>query len=124
MTPQIQYNVEASVVRVTYSGKVMYGVTTEAIRKAARLATEAQIKRLLFDLRNADYEQYFAGTVQHAEEGPAMGVDKSFRIAFLGTEKQLVMLRFIEDVSVNRGYLAKIFVDEAQAVAWIGRDEP
>ncbi|HEY6967548.1 MAG TPA: hypothetical protein VI229_08785, partial [Burkholderiales bacterium] len=77
------------------------------------------IRKLLIDIRQANYEGYYLNTIRHAEEGPSLGIDKAFRVAFLGSKEHRAMLQFIEDASVNRGYVAKVFTDEAEAVAWM-----
>ena len=122
-TPDIRIAAETGFVRATYRGRLTYAYATEMIRDAARIAMKAQRKRLLFDLREADYQGYYAETISHANEGPALGIDRTFRVAFLGAKDHARMLRFIEDATVNRGYTAKVFVDEAQALAWISAAE-
>jgi len=118
MTRNIQITREAEFVRVTYRGDVEYSATTEMLRQVAVIAAEARCKLLLFDIRGANYRDYHLGTIRHAEEGPALGIDKTFRIAFLGASAN-PMLKYIEAVSVNRGYWVKTFVDESEALAWL-----
>jgi len=115
----IQISSEGGIVRVTYRGVVEYGATTDMLRKVAQIAGEHQVKLVLFDIRDADYENYAVATVRHAEEGPTLGIDKiGFRFAFLGAAGN-PMLKYIENVSVNRGYQVKTFTDEAGALAWL-----
>jgi hypothetical protein len=46
------------------------------------------------------------------------GIKETFRIAILGAKGE-PMLRYIENVTVNRGYQSKTFTDEPEAVAWL-----
>jgi len=119
MTQDIQITMEEGLVRVTYRGIVEYGATTEMLRKVGQLAAERQVRLVLFDIRDADYSNYSTATLRHAEEAPALGIDKTtLRFAFLGAAGN-PMLKFIEDVSVNRGYQVKTFTDEAAGLAWL-----
>jgi len=118
MVPDIRITEEAGIIRVVYRGKVEYGATTEMLRGVAQLASEKKIKELLFDISEADYRHYYAETLRHAEEGRSLGIDGTFRIAFLGAAEN-PMLRYIEDASVNRGFRVKAFIDEAEAKAWL-----
>jgi len=118
MGQNIEITKEAGFVRVTYRGDVEYSATTEMLSKVAAIAAKTQCKFLLFDIREANYRDYHLSTIRHAEEGPALGIDKTFRIAFLGASGN-PMLKYIEAVSVNRGYWVKTFVDESEALAWL-----
>src|SRR6185503_21381226 len=118
MKRDIQTSVENGIVRVVYRGLVEYSAATEMLRNVAGIAANAQCKLLLFDIREADYEHYHVDTIRHAEEAPQMGIDQTFRVAFLGVEGN-PMLRYIENVSVNRGFLAKVFTDDSEALAWL-----
>jgi hypothetical protein len=114
----IQTAIEDGFVRVTYRGVVEYGATTEMLREVGQLAAQRQMKQVLFDIRDADYRNYFVETIRHAQEGSALGIDKGFRIAFVGAEGN-PMLQYIEDVSVNRGFQVKTFTEESAALAWL-----
>jgi len=118
MTPDIQIAADRGIVRVTYRGDVEYEATTEMLRRVGRMAADMQTGLLLFDIREANYAYYHLGTLKHAEEGPSLGIDRSFRIAFLG-EADNPMLGYIEAVSVNRGYWVKAFSEEVDAVDWL-----
>ena len=114
----IKITTEGELVRVTYRGHVEYEATTEMLRNVAKLAAERHSRLLLFDIREANYRDYHLGTVRHADEGPALGIDKSYRIAFLGAEGN-PMLDYVAAVTSNRGYWSKAFTNEALALAWL-----
>lgn len=118
MAQEVQITNEAGLIRATYRGDMQYDAATEMLRKVGTIASETQLKRLLFDLRSANYRDYHLGVLRHAEEAPALGIDRTLAIALLGA-KGNPMLTYFEAVAVNRGYLAKAFTDEAEAVAWL-----
>ena len=118
MTQDIKVTAEAGLVRVTYRGAVEYGAMTEMLRNVGRIASEMQSKLLLFDFREADFGNYYVDTIKHAEEGPALGIDRAFRIAVLGSEGN-PMLQYIENVAVNRGFQVRTFTGESEALAWL-----
>jgi hypothetical protein len=118
MKREIQITPQGGIIRVTYRGDVQYDATTEMLREVAAIAARTGSKLLLIDVREANYRDYHVGTIRHAEEGPALGIDKTFRIAFLGA-RGYPMLEYVEAVSVNRGYWLKAFVDESEALAWL-----
>ncbi len=116
----VQITLDSDVIRVEYRGRVEFSVTTQLLRDVGKMGQETDNKRVLFDLRDADTRGYYIQTLQHAEQGPSLGVDRGFRIALLGTQNP--MLGYFEDVAVNRGYRAKAFTDEAAALAWLRTD--
>lgn len=116
----VQISLESDVIRVHYRGRADFGATTQLLRDVGKMGQETQSKRVLFDMRDADYRGYYVQTLQHAQQGPSLGIDRGFRIALLGTENP--MLGYFEDVAVNRGYRAKAFTDEAAALAWLRTD--
>lgn len=115
-----QIGIEAvnGIIRVEYRGLVEYGPTTAMLRRVVALAAEADTKRVLFDIRAADYSGYLVNAIRHAEEGRKLGLDSSFRCALLGVAG-IPMLHFIETVSVIRGYVVKAFTDEFEAAVWL-----
>ena len=118
MPADIQITFELGIIRVTYRGEAQFDLTTKMLRNVARIAAENKSKLLLFDIREAEDRNYHTDAIRHTQQAPALGIDQTFRIAFLGS-KNLEMLSYIEDVSVNRGFQAKAFTDEAEAVAWL-----
>ena len=118
MGQDIKITVEQGIIRVVYRGQAEFAAITRVLRDVGRIASETHSERLLFDLREADYRHYYTGAIRHAEEGPALGIEQRFRIAFLGAKDE-PMLKYFEDVAVNGGYSVKAFADEQEAVAWL-----
>jgi hypothetical protein len=118
MAQDFQITATAKAIRVVYRGRAEYGVVTGMLRQVARLASQTQNNRLLFDFREAAGQYYYAETIRHAEDGPTLGIDHMFRIALLGSESD-PMLKYFEDVAVNRGFDVKAFTIESTAVAWL-----
>ena len=118
MATDIQILPEQGVIRVIYRGAVLYHQTVEMLRQVAGIAAGSARPLVLFDIRDADYENYQVNTIRHAEEGPALGIDNKFRIAFLAATDNS-MLQFIENATVNRGFQTKVFTNETQALAWL-----
>lgn len=94
MAADVQMKLEGGVIRVHYRG------------------------RAEFD--EADYRGYYVSTIEHARQGPALGIDKGFRIALLGGGDPMVA--YFENVALNRGYRAKAFTDESLAFDWLRED--
>lgn len=118
MAPDIRITFELGIIRVAYRGEAQFDLTTQMMRDVARIAAENKSKLLLFDIREAEDRNYHTDAIRHTQQAPALGIDQTFRIVFLGS-KNLEMLRYIEDVAVNRGFRAKAFTDEREAVAWL-----
>jgi hypothetical protein len=106
------------IIRVVYRGRVRYEAVSGMLHDVVRIAAEKKASRVLFDVRDADYSHYYVETVQHAQDGRALGLDSRFRMAFLGSRDES-MLRYIENVSVNRGYCVRAFTDESEADGWL-----
>jgi hypothetical protein len=118
MNPEYRISVEQGIIRVVYVGKAEYDVTRNMLREAGRLATETGCRCLLFDSRQAQADNYYLGSVRHAEEAPSMGIDQSFRVALLGL-KDNPMLAYFEKVATTRGFQMRTFFDEPAALAWL-----
>jgi hypothetical protein len=118
MPADIQITFELGIIRVTYRGVAQFDLTTGMLRDVARVAAENDSKLLLLDVREGENRNYHADAISHTQLAPAMGIDHAFRIAFLGTDN-FEMVRYIEDVTVNRGFRTKAFTDEAEALAWL-----
>jgi hypothetical protein len=119
MAPKVRITVEDGIIRVVYRGKADFQVTTDMLRKVARIALENKSSLLLFDAREADYQGYQVEAINHAEQGPSLGNYRTFRIALLGPKGYDEMFRYFENVAVNRGYRSRAFTDESEAVAWL-----
>src|SRR4029078_6021956 len=120
-SPDVRITTEAGIIRAVYRGKVEFDVTTKMLRDVARIASKDDTVLLLIDIRDADYRFYHLESIKHAEQGRSLGIDSTFRIAFLGAENE-EMLGYVENVAVNRGYRSKVFTDESRALAWIRKD--
>jgi len=120
-TADIRITAEPGVVRVVYRGKVEFDLTTGMLRDAANMASENNTSSLLFDIRDADYRGYHLEAIKHTDQGPALGISLTFRVAFLGSKGE-EMLAFVENVTANRGYRSKAFTDESEALAWLRSD--
>lgn len=110
--------VEDGFVRVIYRGPQDFETTNNSIADAARLAKQAGVTSVLFDFTFADPKGYFAETVRHAERASALGMPLEFRIAFY-SPSQFDAVDFMETVARNRGYAARAFSREEDAVKWL-----
>jgi len=115
---EVRITAQAGVIRVVYRGKVEFDLTTKMLRDVVRLSAESNTRLVLIDIREADYRLYHLEAIKHAEEAPSLGIDSTFRIAFLGAENE-EMLGYVENVAVNRGYRSRAFTDESKALAWV-----
>jgi hypothetical protein len=118
MSADIQIAVEQGITRVVYRGRFQFEVTTEMLRKVGRIAAENLSDRLLIDVREAGEGQYHVNAIRHAEQAHELGIDRGFRIALLVRQGD-PRFPYVEDVLVNRGFQAKAFTDEAEALAWL-----
>ena len=110
MTPEYQVSLEQGFIRVVYRGKAEYDVTSNMLREVVHLALGTKTERVLFDLRQSDSSSYYISTIRHAEDAPSLGIDRSFRMALLGSRGD-PMLKYFEDVAVNRGFQVTMVFD-------------
>jgi hypothetical protein len=108
------------IIHAVYRGRARYDVVTAMLREVARIASSTGTRRVLFDMREADCRNYHIETVQHAQDGRALGFDPAFRIAYLGSPDE-PMLSYFENVGVNRGYQVRAFTNADEAEAWLRR---
>jgi phosphoribosyl 1,2-cyclic phosphodiesterase len=118
MTSEYKVSADQGFTRVTYIGKVAYDTSTSMMRDLAEIAHQGN-QKFLVDLRNAQPTYSHVTPIQHIEEASNMGLPRTNRTALLGAEKDRTLLQYVENVSVNRGYLIKAFFDENEAVKWL-----
>jgi hypothetical protein len=83
------------------------------------LAQARGIKRFLFDVREAQSALSILGNYKFAHEDlTELGFPRFSRVAILRTADD-ASHDFIEKVSRNAGYLVRLFVGEADAIAWL-----
>lgn len=109
---------EAGFIRVFCRGRQDFETTNKVIAEAARLAKQTGIRSVLFDFALADPAGYFAEAVQHGEMATELGVALDFRLAFY-SPADFQAVDFMETVARNRGYNARAFKDEKEALKWL-----
>lgn len=118
MSDDVSITERDGIIRVEYRGRARYEAVSALLRDVVRVAAERKASRILFDISQADYGHYHVEAVQHAQESHALGLNAGFRIAFLGSAGE-PMLRYIETVSINRGYQVRAFTAESEAEGWL-----
>jgi hypothetical protein len=91
--------------------------SVHALTTALQAAKENGCHAILFDIRRASDADFHSSVMRHAQAATDLGMGK-YRIALVGTPGS-PLLKFIEDVSVNRGLPVKCFTDEAEAMKWL-----
>jgi hypothetical protein len=122
MAGDFRVDVARGVVVVQHTGRLEYADTNKAIAAAVEAAVKAGTKRVLFDLTRADVSNYYSYTVRHAEVAPELGLDTSYRLAFVGNQEAVDTLSFIETVTRNHGWKSRHFLDVDEAMRWLAGD--
>lgn len=105
-------------IRVVFRGPQNFETTSNAIVEGARLVKRTGILDVMFDFQFADPKGYFAETVRHAEDAQELGLPLELRIAFF-SPTQFDVVDFMATVAVNRGYTARAFSREEDALEWL-----
>jgi hypothetical protein len=117
LQPDYRIDVLGDVLRLEVSGLAPEHGRVDAVKTAMQAAREHGCHGILFDIRKANRPDFHASVIQHAEAAADMGMVK-FRVALVGAPGS-PLLKFIEDVSVNRGLPVRCFTDEAAAMKWL-----
>jgi hypothetical protein len=117
MSDRLQVHAEAGIVTVGLRGKTTMMLSIEAMLRAVHAARRAGARNILFDLRDAESQDFHSRVVKLASEAPAIGITR-YRMAFVGRPGDS-RLAFIEDVGLNRGYPVKTFTEMEAARAWL-----
>jgi hypothetical protein len=112
-------SVADDVVIVSHVGRLEYHDTNRSIEAAAQAAAKAGTKLVLFDFTRADLANYYSYAVRHAEFAPELGLDTTYKIAFVGLPAAIDVLEFIQRVTRNRGWRAHYFLSLDEAVDWL-----
>ena len=106
------------VLRVVFRGRQDFETTENAIAEGARLLRDKNLGSVLFDFDAADASGYFAETVRHAEGAEKLGLAHELRLAFCSA-RDLEAMEFMATVAANRGYRARAFRREKDALRWL-----
>ena len=117
MNDRLKVAADHGVVHVSLQGKATMMLSIEAVLRAVWTARQSGTRSVLFDLREAESDDYHTRIHKLATEGPRMGIG-NYRIAILGLPDD-PRLPYIEDVGRNRGYTVKSFTDAEAARAWL-----
>lgn len=122
MTGEYTISEDQGFIRVVYTGQTSYEISTSMMRDVAKIAARTDLNKLLFDIRGATTTDSYVLPIKHVEEAPSLGITPTFRSALLGAPEDRAMLKYIEDVSVNRGMKVRTFIDEAEALKWLAKE--
>jgi hypothetical protein len=117
--PNTPYRIDVlgDVLRLEVLGAAPEHGSVRAVTTALEAAREHGCHCILFDIRKANGADFHSSVMLHAKAASDLGMTK-FRVALVGT-RDSPMLKFIEDVSVNRGLPVKCFTDETEAMRWL-----
>lgn len=109
--------------RMTMRGPYLAGGCGGHYDRIARLANESGHLRFLLDVRGvgprASIPEVFEYVVRHYPPRP-----DNRRTATLDLPENMVSARFFEHLMQNKGQMYRLFLDEAEAVAWLMSNEP
>ena len=112
-------DVLGDVLRLEVMGTTPRHGSVQAVTTAVESAREHGCRCILFDIRKASDADFHSSVIRHAQAASDLGMAK-FRVALVGTPGS-PLLKFIEDVSLNRGLPVRCFTDEPQAMRWLTR---
>jgi hypothetical protein len=91
----------------------------ERLRAATALGETHQITRIMFDARGIAFQPPLAAQYEYAyHQARQLGLTRNWRIAMLVTPGDR-SYDFLETALVNAGYVARLFIDEPQAIEWL-----
>lgn len=119
MAGDFRVDLRNDVIVVSHIGRLEYVDTNKAIAAAADAAKTKGTRLVLVDLTRADVANYYSHTVRHAEVAPDLGLDSTYKLAFVGSPEAVDILEFIVRVMSNHGWQARCFFNVDEAVAWL-----
>ena len=119
MAGDFRVGVSQDVVTVTHVGRLEYADTNKAIAAVADTAKKTGSRLILVDLTGADASNYYTYTVRHAEFAPELGLDTTYRLAFVASREAVDILEFIARVMSNHGWKARSFFSVEDAIEWL-----
>lgn len=119
----IDYLAEEGVVRVQYEGRLAHDPYRESVREGLEVSRTHGVDRFLVD--NTRLEPALDATDIYAfpDIYESLSLPRESIIAVVNSDHPAIRrnIAFFETVCVNRGYLVKVFDDEASALAWLRR---
>jgi len=120
----LRHDPGTNIVRATFVGVVDLDAFARCAAEAVALAARRNSVRLLFDDREAQARVMASDIYRMPARAEEEGLTPRHRIAMLyatRTREPMDMLLW-ENVFVNRGYRARAFVDEDQALRWLAQE--
>ena len=118
----VVYDPKRDLIVARVSGTLSNKVRAEVIDQAAALSVVHDCDRLFCDYRDTEYVETTLGIYTYGEEIDFLSpLRPRFRIAVLYSRDPGAH-QFWETVMVNRGFLARVFLSEKDALAWLETD--
>ena len=115
----VEYEPARNLIVARVSGVLTNEVRSRVIDQAAAISLAHGCNRLFCDYRDAEYVESTLGIYTYGEEIALRGpIRRQFRIAVLYA-RDASDHQFWETVMVNRGFLARVFLREEEALTWL-----
>ena len=126
MTWTLEHNDDLKIVVLTYKGKVTGADIKEAATARIQMGNQKNITRFLIDTQEVESNE--SATMDIYELPSDIYQEKQceyeshIAVVEPKSSKSKAMVRFFENVCVNRGWLVKTFQDCSSAVKWLQED--
>ena len=118
MSENLEIEIADGVVRAAIASAFHLDKAKAFLLEILSRARAEQLNKVLIDIRGITGDipmmARFDFGVFLADQRP-----RAIKIAFVGTDKQVLSDRFTENVSANRGVQMKVTTDPAEALAWL-----
>ncbi|HWR02586.1 MAG TPA: hypothetical protein VN419_01100 [Humidesulfovibrio sp.] len=109
--------------RITLNGPYFSAEVAERHRRLDRIAEASGHTRFLIDVRGVAPRASIPDVFEYVVHNYPPRPDKK-RTAALDLAENMVSARFFEHLMQNKGRCYRLFLDEAEAIAWLLSDEP
>ncbi len=109
--------------RITLNGTFFYAGAAEQHRRLEQIAETSGHMRFLMDVRGVAPRASIPDVFEYVVHNYPPRPDKR-RTASLDLAENMVSARFFEHLMQNKGQCYRLFLDEAEAIAWLLSDEP
>ena len=118
MNAIFEYLEDKCIVQITITGTYDFDSEPEVLKKLVLLHEEHNSKRSLFDFREGTIVAKILTTYSRPKLYEELGIKRSRKAAILLKELN-EDLQFWENVTVNRGWNIKLFIDYDAAIEWL-----
>ncbi|MCJ7773337.1 MAG: hypothetical protein MUP22_09420 [Desulfobacterales bacterium] len=115
----ISFLAESNIIHVATEGKTAPEAVNQMVKELKEASDHYGSTLFLMDHRKLNFSMKFMEMHERPQSWLSLNIPKNYRITVVASEKDLDSFKYLETVSLNRGYDLLVFTDIESAKEWL-----